>query len=1051
MSVASWSQTFNAPNNQGAFIGSNYGTQNNYISSIAESPSQQDPIARLFLTDPDIDRSNLSIEKGDRVPGTCEWIFEHTLYQNWLVSSSSSLWLLGGPGKGKTMVALHVVESLLSRATNDDSITVLYFFCSDQNESRGNAIALLRGIMFQLIKRHPHLRNHCIDSLRAENHLQTLASFGELWRMFLAMVKDARVGEIFCVVDAVDECNAESRSDLLKKLFALAQNQSSTACSNFKLFGISRNIASVCFSPDRVIRMDSESFPPIQSDIEAFIEHKIKQLNNLDDFSEIADRVRTLYAEKAEGTFLWVGLMSRQLESAETIDEALDMLERAPSGLHNLYKRLLERIQPQPRFALNSMLRWLLVARRPMTTKELAAAMDHKEKHGRSPSKILQGHLRQCQGLCRTIQGDCIRYEYGPAIRDAVHNFLLNPPQQWTTVLVADDASSFPGLQAHLSIDSSTIPIVKYVQRRPSYTADDVFVIFCHQSVKEFFLGNMEKSGIKEQCILLDAQELEWRAAQRCLDYISSSVLSSQWVCLNDPAVKLQHPFLEYSTMFWTSHAQHHSGPNMELVNTSHPFLDSTTAAAGLRFRWMLSNLLHSKFACFLYTLAHNQTELFLLHMAARFGLDSWLEKLLPNDLPASHLRQSLCHRDEAGRDALMHACEGNSIGAARVLLCRGAPPSYEAYAAAIKLGCDEMLKMLIAHGQIDTTYDSMEGHVWEELYELNMDLTPLVEALLRQRWGAVQLLLESGARISNLSWCLTKAIDASEPNSAVIQHFVQHSQAQLADFLEAVVVVSKFSGADADAALKGLIHRLTSDHSQKTKVALEEALRNAAGHGLEESVSLLLSRNVDFKAPDGDGITAVVHAVGSGHQKIACILQSRGAELHNLDKVGGKMLCCAAENNNIDGVKLLLNKGVHVDSRDAKHCTSLMLASLAGHTDMASLLLDNGAKPNIRGACNETALHWASVKGCLDIVKLLVVSHHAQVNLVEGSGRTALHCAAKAQHKGVLEFLLRNGGQSSIRDNDGLRCLDVWKTEEQRRRAKDRVKSYDHYTHMCD
>lgn len=86
-----------------------------------------DPMSRLFLTDPTVGRSNLSVEKGDRVSGTCEWILHDPQYLVWVASTSSSLWLSGGPGKGKTMIAMHVTEVLQRRVQASESDTAIFF------------------------------------------------------------------------------------------------------------------------------------------------------------------------------------------------------------------------------------------------------------------------------------------------------------------------------------------------------------------------------------------------------------------------------------------------------------------------------------------------------------------------------------------------------------------------------------------------------------------------------------------------------------------------------------------------------------------------------------------------------------------------------------------------------------------------------------------------------------------------------------------------------------------------------------------------------------
>jgi hypothetical protein len=317
--------------------------------------------------------------------------------------------------------------------------------------------------------------------------------------------------------------------------------------------------------------------------------------------------------ENAEGTFLWIGLMIRQLERAETIDEILDILEEVPTGLHNLYTQLLERIKPGPRSALHGMLCWILVARRILMTKELAATMDFSGKHGRTPDKILGGYLMQCHSFFHTITGDRVQYHQGPTITgdrvqyhqgptitDFVHTFMLDPPQEFLKVVVSDDEVSCSRLMGMIKHDPSIK--TKLARRRPLYTTEYVFVMLSHQSMRDFFPGTMTTVALKTQHQLV-ADELEWHAAQRCLEHLSHSAMRDDWVCTNDPEVRRQYPFLGYSIMYWPSHARDHAGPSTELADTSHTFLQTTATASVLRFRWFLSCLLRSNISYFIFGL----------------------------------------------------------------------------------------------------------------------------------------------------------------------------------------------------------------------------------------------------------------------------------------------------------------------------------------------------------------------------------------------------------------------------------------------------------------
>ncbi|KAL1988197.1 hypothetical protein VTN96DRAFT_727 [Rasamsonia emersonii] len=109
----------------------------------------------LFLTDPEIDRQELISIKGPRVSGTCEWIRENELYRSWLDSGTQLLWITGSPGKGKTMLSLFLTEELERRTQGMENSELIFHFCRHQDEKRGTAVAILRGLLY-----HPNQNCH---------------------------------------------------------------------------------------------------------------------------------------------------------------------------------------------------------------------------------------------------------------------------------------------------------------------------------------------------------------------------------------------------------------------------------------------------------------------------------------------------------------------------------------------------------------------------------------------------------------------------------------------------------------------------------------------------------------------------------------------------------------------------------------------------------------------------------------------------------------------------------------------------------------------------
>lgn len=107
---------------------------------------------KLFITDPAIDRASLIGNKGQAVSGTCEWILATKEYKEWLRKDTPPLlWIWGGPGKGKTMLSLFISHAL------ENESKAIYFFCSAGDEKCSTAVAVLRGLLWQLTGLYPDL------------------------------------------------------------------------------------------------------------------------------------------------------------------------------------------------------------------------------------------------------------------------------------------------------------------------------------------------------------------------------------------------------------------------------------------------------------------------------------------------------------------------------------------------------------------------------------------------------------------------------------------------------------------------------------------------------------------------------------------------------------------------------------------------------------------------------------------------------------------------------------------------------------------------------
>lgn len=84
--------------------------------------------------------------------------------------------------------------------------------------------------------------------------------------------------------------------------------------------------------------------------------------------------IKHALTEKAGGTFLYISLVVQDLAKAEIFSLVSKKLQELPSNLNKVYDRILSKIDAECEEIAKSVLRWVAVARRPLTVDELAMA-----------------------------------------------------------------------------------------------------------------------------------------------------------------------------------------------------------------------------------------------------------------------------------------------------------------------------------------------------------------------------------------------------------------------------------------------------------------------------------------------------------------------------------------------------------------------------------------------------------------------------------------------------------------------------------------------------
>jgi hypothetical protein len=326
----------------------------------------------LRSTDPRDDKKRIEDTKGGLLKDSYRWILENSDFQRWRDDQQSRLlWIKGDPGKGKTMLLCGIINELPK--TNIMS----YFFCQATDSRIDNATAVLRGLLYLLVNQQPSLVSH----IRKKHDHAGKALFEDanawvaLCEIFTNILQDPSLNITYLIVDALDECVA----GLPKLLDFIVQK--SCLSTRVKWIVSSRNEAYIeqrLQPDDSGIRLSlelKENAAQVSRAVDAYIDRCLLELPEIKHDQLLHDSVREKMQQKANGTFLWVSLVIKELKEAMAW-EVLQILEEVPTELKDVYRRMIQqikRLRRQYPELCRQVLSTVLATYRPLHLQELHA------------------------------------------------------------------------------------------------------------------------------------------------------------------------------------------------------------------------------------------------------------------------------------------------------------------------------------------------------------------------------------------------------------------------------------------------------------------------------------------------------------------------------------------------------------------------------------------------------------------------------------------------------------------------------------------------------
>ncbi|KAH7355162.1 hypothetical protein BKA65DRAFT_581895 [Rhexocercosporidium sp. MPI-PUGE-AT-0058] len=343
-----------------------------------------------------------SRKSGRKHSGTCEWVGQVPEMKAWLQDNNSEpvIWLNGKPGAGKSVMCTVVIDNL----DKIESLNVCYYFCDNQDDGRDNPSERVLGVIAtQLLRAHPELASLITNEFILPGLSSSLAQLRTLIPKLLELQPYTRI-----IIDGIDECSKIGQKSLVNEL----QSTCLGPKLHSKILISSRKEPTINSKLEKKPKICLDENGKVETDIRRYIDHKIQQIqsNFVGELEpKIFTQIASSVADKADGMFLWVRLVTQELEQCFCGRDLEECAKSLPHGLKEAYGRILDRIldeavSPHIRSLSVRILEWMSCSYRRLKLHEI---LDGVSIHPNCTSLESSTKLsRRVFDLCRPLVED---------------------------------------------------------------------------------------------------------------------------------------------------------------------------------------------------------------------------------------------------------------------------------------------------------------------------------------------------------------------------------------------------------------------------------------------------------------------------------------------------------------------------------------------------------------------------------------------------------------------------------------------------------------------
>ena len=327
-----------------------------------------------------------------RLPGTGEWIHNESNLQAWMRKETPILWLHGGPGAGKSFLASYIIQHLTQlypQGVQDSRrVSIPFWFFKDYDRELQSISNALKSLAYQICLNDPVYTKHCMSVFRITGELRLTET---IWRkLFLGFFCKQDLGNFtYMVFDGLDEALDEDRREFLELLGDLLGTDEEGIIPRIQVLLIGRPDLNWDIEDALDSQIPFISVSPIKTskDIEGYIQKSIAKTKILGKVTrDIKEEVAARLKEGANGMFLWVDLMIKEIAATRKVSQIRQILIKLPTGLFGIIRHVLERYSKtmleEDIGDFNDVLAWVVSTKKPLTLANLDCIMRMKSPDG---------------------------------------------------------------------------------------------------------------------------------------------------------------------------------------------------------------------------------------------------------------------------------------------------------------------------------------------------------------------------------------------------------------------------------------------------------------------------------------------------------------------------------------------------------------------------------------------------------------------------------------------------------------------------------------------